>query len=105
MGKKPPSLEEISKEINKYFSNNPSNFGFSTEKKEKQLFSSDFLKKLEKFDKISSDLEGVSVTNTPEIYVGSKKIEFSDEISQKYEKPTHFAVNFYFIIIFQKSYY
>ena len=51
--------------------------------------------KLEKFDRISTDLEGVSVTKTAEIRLGSKKFDFSDEIPQEYEKPSHFAVKYF----------
>jgi len=81
------SPEEISKEVTKYFSSNPSNPGIlSTESKERRLFSSDFIEKLSNFDKITSDLQkGPSIAKTSDGFPVEGTIDLL-------ERPSHFQV-------------
>lgn len=83
----PLSLDEISKEVTKYFSNNPSNPGIlSTESKERRLFSSEFMEKIANFDKITSEFEtGPSIAKTTNGFPVEPVIDL-------YERPSHFQV-------------
>lgn len=80
------SLDEILKEVTKYFANNPNPTGIiSTEKKEETLFSPFFINKLENFDKLNEDLQRLSIIKVSE----GQNLEASIE---QYDRPTHFTV-------------
>lgn len=81
--RKPLTNEEISKEINKFFANNPTITGLlSTETQEKRLFSQEFFEKIEGFDNFSSKYHRKQVREGPE---QPNSLEF-------YEKPKEFVV-------------